>query len=85
MAAAEEIWITEKFTTMIESLHTGMMVNVKNGGEVWNTFAIANGVNQRRLLALTLSYIYNQQCSKRILETWGTLQSEDKTTNIFVR
>ena len=30
----------EKFTTMIESLHTGMMVNVRNGGEVSDTFAI---------------------------------------------
>ena len=34
----------EKFTTMIESLHTGMMVNVRNGGEVSDTFAITNGV-----------------------------------------
>ena len=36
----------EKFTTMIESLHTGMMVNVRNGGEVSDTFAITNGVKQ---------------------------------------
>ena len=34
----------EKLTTMIESQHTGMMVNVKNGGEVSDTFAITNGV-----------------------------------------
>ena len=30
----------EKFTTMIESLHSGMMVNFWNGGEVSDTFAI---------------------------------------------
>ena len=36
----------EKFTTMIESLHTGMMVNVMNGGEVSDTFTITNGVKQ---------------------------------------
>ena len=34
----------EKFRTMIESLHTGMMVNVRNGGEVSDTFAITNGL-----------------------------------------
>ena len=36
MATAEEIWIT----TMIESLHTGMMVNVRDGREISNAFAI---------------------------------------------
>ena len=36
----------EKFTTIIESLHTGMMVNVRNGGEVSDTFAITNGVDE---------------------------------------
>ena len=43
MAATEEI-CPKKFTTMIESLYTGMMVNVRNGGEVSDTFAITNGV-----------------------------------------
>ena len=32
------------FITMIESLNSGMMVNVWNGGEVSDTFAITNGV-----------------------------------------
>ena len=36
----------KKFTILIESLHTGMMVNVRNGGDVLNTFAITNGVKQ---------------------------------------
>ena len=49
---------TEKFTTMIESLHTGMMVNVRNGGEVSDTFAITNGVKQGCVLAPTLFSIF---------------------------
>ena len=48
----------EKFTTMIESLHTGMMVNVRNGGEVSDTFAITNGVKQGCVLAPTLFSIF---------------------------
>ena len=48
----------EKFTTMIESLHTGMMVNVRNGGEVSDTFVISNGINQGCVLAPTLFYIF---------------------------
>ena len=48
----------EKFSTMIESLHTGMMVNVRNGGEVSDTFAITNGVKQGCVLASTLFSIF---------------------------
>ena len=43
---------------MIESLHTGMMVNVRNGGEVYDTFAITNGVKQRCVLAPTSFSIF---------------------------
>ena len=43
---------------MIESLHTGMMVNVRNGGEVSDTFAITNGVKQGCVLAPTLYSIF---------------------------
>ena len=43
----------KKCSTMIESLHTGMMVKVRNGGEVMDTFAIANGVKQVWVLAAT--------------------------------
>ena len=46
----------EKFTTMIEALHTGMM-NVCVGGEVSESFSVTN-----------LSYL---QCSTRLSETWG--------------
>ena len=43
---------------MIERLHTGMMVNVRNGGEVSDTFAITNGVKQGCVLAPTLFSIF---------------------------
>ena len=43
---------------MIESLHTGMIVNVMNGGEVSDTFAITNGVKQGCVLAPTRFSIF---------------------------
>ena len=48
----------EKFTNMIESLHTGMMVNVRNGVEVSDTFAITNGIKLECVLAPTLLSIF---------------------------
>ena len=59
MAAAEEIWIPQKFTTMIKSLHTGIIVNVRNGGEVSDTFSITNGVKQRCALAFLYLSVSN--------------------------
>ena len=35
---------SEKFTTTIEALHTGMMANVSVGGEVSESFSVTNGV-----------------------------------------
>ena len=43
---------------MIESLHTVMIVNVRNGGEFSDTFAITNGVKQGCVLASTLLSIF---------------------------
>ena len=43
----------EKSTTMIESLHTGKMVNARNGREVSDTFAITNGVKLGCVVAAT--------------------------------
>ena len=43
---------------MIESLHTGLMVNIRNGGKVCDTFAITNCVKQGCVLAPTLFYIF---------------------------
>ena len=44
----------EKFTTMIEALHTGMMANVSVGGEVSGSFNVRNRVKQGCVLAPTL-------------------------------
>ena len=44
---------------MIESLHTGIMVNVWNGGEVSDIFAITNGVKQGYV---RFSLYFCQQC-----------------------
>ena len=41
----------EKFTAMIEVLHTGMMANVSVGGEVSELFSVTNGVKQSCVLA----------------------------------
>ena len=48
----------EKFNTMIESLHAGMMVNVRNGRDISDTFAITNGVKQGCVLAPTFFSIF---------------------------
>ena len=61
---------TEKFTTMIEALHTEMMVNVSVGGEVSESFSVTNGVKQGCVLALRSSPCSFQQCSTRLSETW---------------
>ena len=48
----------EKFTTMFEALHTGMMANVSVGGEVSESFSVTNGVNQSCVLASKLFSIF---------------------------
>ena len=48
----------EKFTTMIEALHTGMMANVSVGGEVSESFSVTNGVKQGCVLAPTLFSVF---------------------------
>ena len=61
----------EKFKTMIGSMHTGMMVNVKNGGEVSDTFSITNGVKPGVYWLPRFSISFYQQWSKRFLETFN--------------
>ena len=48
----------EKFTIMIDALHTGLMANVSVGGEVSESFSVANGVKQGCVLAPMLFYIF---------------------------
>ena len=51
----------EKFITMIEALHAGMMANVTEltvGGEVSESFNVINGVKQGCVLAPTLFSIF---------------------------
>ena len=61
----------EKFTPMIEALHTGMMANVSVGGEVSESFSVTNGVKQGCVLAPRCSPSSYQQCSMMLSETWG--------------
>ena len=55
MAATEEIWMIRKVHNHDRKSATGMMVNVRNGGEVSDTFAIINGVKQGCVLATLFS------------------------------
>ena len=48
----------EKFTTIIEALHTGMMANVSVDGEVSESFSVTNEVEQGCVLAPTLFSIF---------------------------
>ncbi|KAK2191681.1 hypothetical protein NP493_48g07009 [Ridgeia piscesae] len=48
----------EKFTTMIETLHTGMMANVSVTGEVSESFSVTKGVKQGCVLAPTLFSVF---------------------------
>ena len=48
----------EKFTIMIEALHTGMMANVSAGREVSDSFSVTNGVKQGGILAPTLFSVF---------------------------
>ena len=86
---------------MIESLHTGMMVNVRNGGEVSDIFAITNGVKQGCVLAPTFFIflsamleeafrdmgdgIYIQSRQNADLFIVAHFRPKTKNTNILVR
>ena len=59
----------EKFTTMIEALHTGMMANVSVGGEVSESSQM--GSSKDVYWPPRCSPSSYQQCSMMLSETWG--------------
>ena len=71
MIATEEVWLPEKFTIMIEALHTGMMAYVSDGWEVSESFSVTNGVSKVVYWPPRSSPSFYQQCSMRLSETWG--------------
>ena len=60
---------------MIESLHTVMMVNVRNGGEVSDTLAITNCVEQGCVLAPMLFSIFLSAMLKETFRDMGVAES----------
>ena len=85
----------EKFTTMIEALHTGMMATVSVGGEVSESFRVTNGVKQGCVLAPhALSHLPVSNARRCFPRHGGwrlhTVQTEHfraktKTTRILIR
>ena len=71
----------QKFTTMIEALHTGMMANVSVGGEVSESFAVTNGVKQGCVLAPTLFSIFLSAMLDEAFRDMGvaSIYSPDRT------
>lgn len=61
----------EKFTRMIESLHTGMTAKIKEAGETSDSFPVSNGVKQGCVLAPTLFSIF---LSAMLEEAFGELE-----------
>ena len=70
----------EKFTTMIEALHTRMMANVSVGVEVSESFSLQMWSSKVVYWPPRSSPSSYQQCSTKLLETWGwrlhTVQTE---------
>ena len=48
----------ERFTTIIEALHTGMMVNINVGGEVSESFSVTDGGQARLCTGPTLFSVF---------------------------
>ena len=61
----------ERFTTMIEAPHTGMVANVNVGGEVSESSRVTNGVKQGCILTPRSFPSSYQQCSTMLSETGG--------------
>ncbi|XP_030835970.1 uncharacterized protein LOC115921853 [Strongylocentrotus purpuratus] len=78
----------EKFTRMIESLHTGMMAKVKEAGETFDSFPVSNGVKQGCVLAPTLDFeegVYIQSRQDADLFNVAHFKAKTKSTQILVK
>ena len=89
----------EKFTTMIEALHTGMIANVSVGGEFSESFGVTNGVKQGCVLdpmvfSILLSAMLNEafrdmgdgiyiQYSSDNALTYSTSQTSERRPRLF--
>ena len=61
----------EKFTTMIQSLYTGIMVNIRHVEDVSDTFAITNGIKPGSVLVSALLSIFlSAMLEKAFREMW---------------
>ena len=70
MAATEKYGCPEKFTTMIEALHTGMMATMLEG-KSRNRSMSQMGSSKVVYWPPRCSPSSNQRCSTRLSETWG--------------
>ena len=88
----------QKFTTMMEALHTGMMANISVGGEVSESFSVTNGVRQScvapTLFSVFLSamldeafrdMVYIQPRQSADIFNVAHFRAKTKTTRILLR
>ena len=75
----------DKFTTMIEELHTGMIANVSVGGEVSESFSVTNGIKQVCVLAPTLFSIFlSAMLDDALRDMWeGVYIQSRQSTDLF--
>ena len=76
----------EKFITIIEALHTGMMANVSVGGEVSESFSVTYGFKQGCVLAPTLFSIFlSAMHDEAEIFNVAHFRAKTKTTRTLVR
>ena len=79
VAAAEEICMPRKVHNQIEVLHTGIMVKVRNGGEVSDIFAITKGVKQGCVLAPTIFSIFlSEMLEEAFRDMWDIVYIQSR-------
>ena len=73
-----------KFITLIEVLHTGMMANVRVGGEISESFSVTNGVKQGCPI-FPGDGVYTQSRQSADLLNVAHFRAKTKHTRILVR